>query len=62
MRMEFLGISEVSFLHIIASTMPGFVGDLSPKVALEQARRGVVIEFRPSREEMDEWLRQVDTS
>ncbi|MGW8256043.1 MAG: MotA/TolQ/ExbB proton channel family protein, partial [Thermoguttaceae bacterium] len=61
-RMEFLGGSEASFLRIIASTMPGFMGDLAPKVALEQARRCVVPEFRPTRDELDEWFRQVETS
>jgi chemotaxis protein MotA len=61
-RMEFLAESEISFLRIIASTMPGFVGGMAPKVALEQARRGVVAEFRPTREELDEWLKQVETS
>jgi chemotaxis protein MotA len=60
-RMEFLGAAEISFLKVIASTMPGFVGDMAPKAALEQARRGVVTEFRPTRDELDEWLRQVDT-
>ena len=61
-RMEFLSAAEISFLRIIASTMPGFVEGLSPKVALEQARRGVVVEYRPSREEMDEWFKQVDSA
>ncbi len=61
-RMEFLGAAEIGFLRIIATAIPGFVGDLSPKVVLEQARRGVVTEFRPSREEMDQWLREVETS
>lgn len=61
-RMEFLGIAEINFLRIIANVIPGFVGDLSPKVVLEQARRSVVTEYRPSREEMDEWLKQVETT
>jgi chemotaxis protein MotA len=61
-RMEFLGAAEIGFLRIIATAIPGFVGDLSPKVVLEQARRGVVNEFRPSREEMDDWLKEVESS
>jgi chemotaxis protein MotA len=61
-RMEFLGAAEIGFLRIIAAAVPGFVGDLSPKVVLEQARRGVVSEFRPSREEMDTWLKEVESS
>ena len=62
MRMEFLGAAEIGFLRIIATAIQGFVGDLSPKVVLEQARRGVVSEFRPTREEMDQWLRDVESS
>jgi chemotaxis protein MotA len=61
-RMEFLGAAEIGFLRTIAAIMPGFMGDLSPKVVLEQARRGVVTEFRPSRDEMDVWLKEVETS
>jgi chemotaxis protein MotA len=60
-RAEFLGASEISFLRVLASAVKGFVGDLPPKVALEQARRGVVSEFRPSREELDEWLRETES-
>ena len=61
-RMEFLGEAEIGFLRIIAAAVQGFVGDLSPKVVLEQARRGVVTEFRPTREELDQWLREVESS
>jgi chemotaxis protein MotA len=61
-RMEFLGAAEIGFLRSIATAIPGFVGDMSPKVVLEQTRRGVVTEFRPSREEMDVWLKEVETS
>jgi chemotaxis protein MotA len=61
-RMEFIGTAEINFLRIIASGILGFVGDLPPKIVLEQARRGVATEFRPSREELDEWLRQVESS
>jgi chemotaxis protein MotA len=60
-RLEFLGAAETGFLRIIALVMPGFVGELAPKVALEQARRSVLAEYRPSRDELDEWLKQVDT-
>jgi chemotaxis protein MotA len=60
-RLEFLGASEISFLRVVASAMKGFVGDLAPKVALEQARRSVMPEFRPSREELDEWFKQAES-
>lgn len=58
--LEFVNGSEISFLKIIASVMPGFLGELAPKVALERARRGVASEYRPTQDELDEWLRQID--
>jgi chemotaxis protein MotA len=61
-RMEFLGIAEVGFFRIIASALSGFIGELPPKVALEQARRNVASEFRPTREELDQWLREVEAA
>ncbi|MHB8902809.1 MAG: flagellar motor stator protein MotA [Thermoguttaceae bacterium] len=61
-RLEFINHAEVSFLQIIASVMPGFMGELAPKVALERARRGVASEYRPTQDELDEWLRQIDAS
>ncbi len=60
-RMEFLGSLEISYLRVVALALKGFVGDLPPKVALEQARRGVMPEFRPTRDELDEWLRETES-
>jgi chemotaxis protein MotA len=62
MRMEFLGAAEISFLRVISAAMPGFMGEQAPKVALESARRGVSSEFRPPREEMDQWFKDVESS
>ena len=61
-RLEFINGGEVGFLEIIATVMPGFLGELAPKVALERARRGVVAEYRPTQDELDEWLRQIDAT
>ncbi len=61
-RMEFLGLAEVGFFRIIASALSGFIGELPPKVALEQARRNVTSEFRPTREELDQWFREVEAA
>jgi chemotaxis protein MotA len=60
-RAEFISAAEISFLRVMATAIKGFVGDLPPKVALEQARRAVVPEFRPSREELDQWLREAES-
>jgi chemotaxis protein MotA len=61
-RMEFLGEAEMSYLRTIATAVQGFVTEMPPKVVLEQARRGIAGEFRPSRQQMDEWFKQVEAA
>lgn len=61
-RMEFLGASEMAFFRTIAAVILGYVNDVAPKVAIEQARRGVGTEFRPSRKELDELFKQAEAS
>ena len=61
-RMEFLGADEMAFFRTISSIVLAFINDCSPKVALEQARRGVGTEVRPTRTEMEELFREVDAS
>jgi chemotaxis protein MotA len=60
-RMEFLGAAETGYLRTIATAVEGFVNEMPPKVVLEQARRGVSGEFRPSRQELDDWFKQVES-
>lgn len=59
-RMEFLGEAELAFFRTIAVVIQGFVNDLPPKVALEQARRGVGSEVRPSRQRLDELFAEAE--
>lgn len=61
-RMEFLGMAELSFFRTIASSIQGFANDLPPKVAVEQACRGVASEMRPSRADLDELFAAVEAS
>ena len=61
-RMELLGVAELTFFKTIATIITGFANDLPPKVAIDQARRGVSTEFRPSREELEEIFKEVDAS
>jgi chemotaxis protein MotA len=61
-RMEFLGAVELSFFHAISSIVMGAAQSQSPKVVIEQARRGIGTEVRPSRTEMEEMFREVDAS
>jgi chemotaxis protein MotA len=61
-RLEFLGTSELAFFRTIATSIQGFANDLPPKVAVEQACRGVASELRPNRAELDELFAAVEAS
>jgi chemotaxis protein MotA len=61
-RMEFLAHSEGSFFKIMASIIVGFANNLPPKVAVEMARRGIVTEFRPERDQLDEWFKEAEAA
>ena len=61
-RMELMGVTEVGFFKTIATIITGFANELPPKVAIDQARRGVSSECRPTREELEEMFKEVDAS
>jgi len=53
-RLEFMGVVELGFFRAISSIVMGAAQSQSPKVVIEQARRGIGTEFRPTRTEMEE--------
>ncbi len=61
-RMEFMGVVELGFFRAIASIVMGAAQSQSPKVVIEQARRGIGTEFRPSRTEMEQLFKEVDAT
>ena len=61
-RMESLGIAEGAFFRTIAAVIVGFANNLPPKVAIEVARRSISREFRPEREELDEWFKEAEAA
>ena len=61
-RMELMGGAELGFFRTIATIITGFANELPPKVAIDQARRGVGSEVRPSREELEEIFQEVDAT
>jgi chemotaxis protein MotA len=61
-RMEFLGHAEGSYFRTIAAIVVGFANNLPPKVAIEMARRSVSTEFRPERDELDEWFKEAEAA
>jgi chemotaxis protein MotA len=58
-RMELLGAQEMTFFRTIAAIIIPFVNDTPPKVAIDQARRGVASDMRPNRQELDELFKEV---
>jgi chemotaxis protein MotA len=61
-RMELMGASESGFFSTIATIIIGFANELPPKVAIDQARRGVSSEMRSTREELEEMFKEVDAT
>ncbi len=58
--MEFQGHSETCFFRSIAAAVNGFVSNMPPKVAIEAARRGLPSDVRPTTEELEVMLKEVD--
>ncbi len=61
-RMEFLGHAEMVFFRTMASIIIAFANGNPPKVAVEQARRGVNTEHRPNRDELDQLFKEADAA
>jgi chemotaxis protein MotA len=61
-RMEFLGSAESTFFRAMASIIIAFANGNPPKVAVEQARRGVNTENRPGRAELDQLFKEADAA
>jgi chemotaxis protein MotA len=61
-RMDLLSQAEGAYFRTISSIVVGFANNLPPKVAIEMARRGVTSEFRPQRDELDEWFKQAEAA
>jgi chemotaxis protein MotA len=58
-QMEFLGAAEVAYFRTISSILYGFAGSKSPKVVIEQARRGTPSDVRPEQDELEAALREL---
>ena len=61
-RMESLGNQELAFFHTIESVVLAFVNEVPPKVAIDQARRGVASDLRPSRAELDQMFKDAEAA
>lgn len=61
-RMDALAQTEGAFFRTISSIIVGFANNMPPKVAIEVARRSISSEFRPEREELDEWFKEAEAA
>jgi chemotaxis protein MotA len=61
-RMEALGVAEMTFFRTISAIVLAFVNNVPPKVAIDQARRGVGSDMRPSRDELEQLFKDVEAS
>ncbi|MCC7475994.1 MAG: flagellar motor stator protein MotA [Pirellulales bacterium] len=61
-RLHNLGLQEGAFFKVMASAIVGFANNLPPKVAIEMARRNVPTEFRPERDELDNWFKEAEAA
>lgn len=61
-RLHFLGVTEAAFFRIVTTILNAFAQNFPPKVAIELARRGMASEFRPEREEVDQWFKAAEES
>jgi hypothetical protein len=57
-----MGHAEDAFFKLIAVIIVGFANNLPPKVAVEMARRNMTSEFRPERDELDEWFKEAEVA
>jgi len=59
-RMEMMGHEEATFFKAISVIILAATHDCMPKVAIEQARRGIGSEVRPGRTELEELFKEID--
>jgi hypothetical protein len=60
--MELLGECEMEFYKTASSLILSCAGECAPKVAVEQARRGVGSEFRPDRASLEKMMGGADAA
>ena len=60
-KLDMLGAAEINFLRTIATAINSFNARMPPKVAIDAARRGVPSEYRPTADELEKMLKEVDS-
>lgn len=60
-RMETQSHTEITYFRTIANMIMSFASDVPPKVVIERTRRSMPSDLRPSREELEQLLAEVDS-
>jgi chemotaxis protein MotA len=59
-KIELMGLEKIAFFRTIGKIIVAFANSVPPKVAIDQARRSVGSDCRPSRSELEEMFKEVD--
>lgn len=59
-KIELLTLEKIAFFHTIGKIIVAFANNAPPKVAIDQARRSVGSECRPSRTELETIFKEID--
>jgi chemotaxis protein MotA len=58
-QMEFLGTAETAYFRTVSTIILGMAQSRVPKIVIEQARRGMTRDMRPSQQELEAALREI---
>jgi chemotaxis protein MotA len=61
-KIELMGWEKMTFFRTVGSIVVAFANSAPPKVAIDQARRSVGSECRPSRTDLETMFKEVDAS
>lgn len=61
-RMETQGLEEMTFFRTISSIVLAYADNVPPKVAIDQARRGLPSDLRPSRTQLEELFKEAEAA
>jgi len=60
-NLGFLGVSEAAYTKAIATSVIGFANGMAPIMAIEVARRGLTSDVKPSADELETMLKNLNT-
>jgi len=59
-NIEFMNMSEITYIRCIAASVIGFANGMSPIMAVEVARRGLASDVKPSADALEEMLKSIN--